>query len=207
MRQIHTIYCSIYTTLKERKGSTSSPKLCAPQRNNIVLYCVLSLDKLQELGKEYPWVKPLKCPSCGGRRLWGHGYVYRYFQEVSIGLWMKRWYCPECGQVHTLRPNGYQSRILHSLETIRTSLLHKLQRGFFKTVGASRQVQQYWWKQLKRWIHSRTLQRDCLVIEEHIRSSYHLPVSTSVRLRVISYAVDEEQPYLPFALSTTVPFD
>ena len=68
-------------------------------------------------------------------------------------------------------------------------------------------MQQYWWKQLKRWIHSRTLHRDRLVIEEHIRRSYHLPVSTSVRLRVISYAVDEEHPYLPFALSTSVPFD
>jgi hypothetical protein len=93
------------------------------------------------------------------------------------------------------------------LETIRTSLLHKLQRGFFKAVGASRQVQQYWWKQLKRWVRRKTLHRDRLVIEEHIRSSYHLPVSTSVSHRVISYAIDEEHPYLSFALSTKVPFD
>jgi hypothetical protein len=120
---------------------------------------------------------------------------------------MKRWYCPECGQVHTLRPNGYQSRILHSLETIRTSLLHKLQRGFFKAVGASRQVQQYWWKQLRRWFRGRTLNLDRLAIEEHIRSSYHLPVGNSLCHRVVRFAVEEEHPYLSFALSTKVPFD
>ena len=48
--------------------------------------------------------------------MWGHGYVYRYFQEVPVGLWMKRWYCPEYGQAHTIRPNGYQGIIHKSRE-------------------------------------------------------------------------------------------
>ncbi|MGH0051851.1 MAG: hypothetical protein ACQ5SW_00480 [Sphaerochaetaceae bacterium] len=86
-------------------------------------------------------------------------------------------------------------------------MLHRLQKGYFRILGASRQVQQYWWKQLKRWSHGKSLNLDPQEIERHLRGRYHLPVSGSLCDRVVGYAVGEGPPYLPFALSTKVPFD
>lgn len=123
-----------------------------------------------------------------------------------MGLWMKRWSCPDCRQIHTLRPDGYQSRILHSLETIRTSLLYKMQQGFFKADGASRQVQQHWWKQLKRWFRGKSLCLDRRTIETHIHRSYHLPVGKNPSYRIVRFTGADVYPYLPFALSTKDPF-
>jgi len=39
--------------------------------------------------------------------LWGHGYVERYFGELSERIPLKRWRCPDCCAVHTVRPDNY----------------------------------------------------------------------------------------------------
>jgi hypothetical protein len=100
---------------------------------------------LSDAGKKYPWPNLNKCPTCKGSRLWGHGYVLRYFDEHPEGLWLKRYRCPDCGAVHTIRPEGYYRSFLAPWIIILASLIAKaLSEKWLSCV--SRQRQQYWWK-------------------------------------------------------------
>jgi hypothetical protein len=100
---------------------------------------------LISLGKRYPWPRPPRCPRCGGLRLWGHGYVPRYFDELVQPVWIKRWRCPECGAVHTLRPATHWRRFWATLALITLSLTDKMEKGRWRK-EVSRQRQQYWWR-------------------------------------------------------------
>jgi len=131
---------------------------------------------LQAQGKAYRWERPSHCPGCNGVRLWGHGYVLRYFQGFLDGLWLKRWRCCDCTQVHTLRPFGWQSRLLHPLALMREAMLHKIRHGRFSHSLASRQVQQYWWQNLKRWAYSQSLSLSMHMLEDHVAGDFPLGV-------------------------------
>jgi hypothetical protein len=95
------------------------------------------------LGKLYPWPRPERCPRCGGRRLWGHGFVLRYFDGIPEPLWIKRWRCPDCGGVHTCRPDSHWRRFLAPITVIMASLVGKLS-GLPWLKVENRQRQQYW---------------------------------------------------------------
>ncbi len=101
------------------------------------------------MGKLYPWPRPPRCPKCCSGRLWGHGYVERYFEGFSQALWMKRYRCPDCGGVHTLRPKVFWRRFQCSAAIIIQSLKGKISGN--RWLGQiSRQAQQYWWCGFKR---------------------------------------------------------
>ena len=111
----------------------------------LVLNIEVDFKRLAEEGKEYRWMKPDRCVRCGGLRLWGHGYVLRYFVGYAEGLWMKRYRCPECKAVHTMRPQTHWRGFWAGWLTIVGSLLSKQEWGRWLK-GVSRQRQQYWWK-------------------------------------------------------------
>jgi len=90
--------------------------------------------------KKYPLPHPPWCPRCRGLRLWGHGYVGRVFDGVQAALLLKRYRCPDCGAVHTLRPHLYDRRFQVIWFTIFLSLLKKIAIGQWLT-GISRQRQ------------------------------------------------------------------
>jgi hypothetical protein len=94
-------------------------------------------------GKLFPWTRPPRCPRCGGVRLWGHGYVGRYFDGFPGQAWMKRWRCVDCGAVHTCRPAAHWRRFLAPIAVIVASLAAKLSERHWPK-SASRQSQQYW---------------------------------------------------------------
>jgi hypothetical protein len=177
----------------------------APQTINIVLYYHVELKELQAQGKAYRWERPSHCPGCNGVRLWGHGYVLRYFQGFLAGLWLKRWRCCDCTQVHTLRPFGWQSRLLHPLALMREAMLHKIRHGRFSHSLASRQVQQYWWQNLKRWAYSQSLSLSMHMLEDHVARDFPLGVGKIFTSRLLPFRAGS-RPYLPFALNTSVPF-
>lgn len=104
-----------------------------------------SLAQIMSQGKLYPWLRPERCPRCGSRRLWGHGYVGRYFDGFSEQIWMKRWRCPDCGAVHTCRPSSHWRRFLAPVAVILASLAAKI-AGFHWPRDESRQRQQYWYR-------------------------------------------------------------
>jgi len=64
-------------------------------------------------------------------------------------LLLKRYRCPDCGAVHTLRPHLYDRRFQVIWFTIFLSLLKKIMIGRW-LLGMSRQRQQYWWKGFKK---------------------------------------------------------
>jgi len=112
-----------------------------------VLYFAVDFKMLRSSGKGYPWPKVRRCPGCGGRRVRGHGYARRYFDEETEALWVKRYRCPDCGAVHTGRPAGHWRRFLADCQTIIESLTVKLQTGRW-SARFSRQRQGYWWNGL-----------------------------------------------------------
>ena len=111
--------------------------------NCLVLSVSVDLPTLHSLGKNYPWPRPERCPRCQGLRLWGHGYVARYFDGEPHSLWMKRWRCVDCGAVHTARAATHWRGFLCPCYLILASLLTKLVHGRWVSL-VSRQRQQYW---------------------------------------------------------------
>jgi hypothetical protein len=111
----------------------------------LILYLSVDFSDLEILGKAYRWPRPSRCPRCGGYRLWGHGYVERYFDGVEAALAMKRWRCPECGAVHTMRPDTHWRGFWADRATILASLRRKesAQRWLAQPC---RERQQYWWR-------------------------------------------------------------
>jgi len=121
----------------------SKYKLPPKRRNKLLLLFRIDLQKIQELGKKYPWKKPKKCPSCNSIRLWGHGYVIRYFYKYTFGIWMKRWRCPDCGAVHAAKPCEYPPGFQYPAKIMKRTLLTKLGGEPFPG-EIPRQNQQYW---------------------------------------------------------------
>jgi len=169
-----------------------------PKEKKSILICRIDLEKIQEFGKEFAWKNPGSCPHCRGRRLWGHGYVMRYFFGYALGLWIKRWRCPDCGSVHTARPEGFLPGVQYPQGIQINSLQEKLKgKNFLKTI--SRQVQQHWRKtflirsrELSNWADPREFFTDAL-------SSGQIPV-TKRRIYSARWPTAQE-PYLSFALT------
>lgn len=104
-----------------------------------------------ELERSFPWPRPARCPRCGSVRLWGHGFVPAYFDEVPELVWLKRYRCPACRAVIRLRPQGYWRRFQASVEAIRHSLSRKLGHGRWDP-GLPRSRQRHWLKGLLRQV-------------------------------------------------------
>lgn len=118
------------------------------KRNLLILHFSVDVKRLVEEGKNFPWPRPKRCPRCKSQRLWGHGYVLRYFEYWPHPVWLKRFRCPECRAVHTLRPERFWKGFHYSVLTILLSLLNKiLENRWLRCL--SRQVQQYWFKGLR----------------------------------------------------------
>ena len=100
-------------------------------------------------GKKYNWVRPEKCKKCGHDKLWGHGYVSRYFEFYRGIIWIKRYRCPCCGTVYTMRPKGYWRRFQAKIKTIVKSVKEKLE-GKKWLEGINYQRQQYWLKGFRK---------------------------------------------------------
>jgi len=125
-----------------------NPNRPSTKNDSLILHFDVDVKRLVEEGKDFPWPRPHRCPCCQGRRLWGHGYAYRYFEGFSHGLWMKRYRCPDCGAVHTLRPRQFYKGFHYSRLSILLSLLSRIIHGrWLKCLP--RQVQQYWFKGLR----------------------------------------------------------
>lgn len=168
----------------------------------LLLLCRINLEKIQEQGKDFPWQRPGACPACGGARVWGHGFVLRYFFGYGEGLWMKRWRCPDCGGVHTSRPPEYTPGIQYRRDLQIRSLQAKLS-GLPFLSEISRQVQQHWQKLFERLCRRHANWSDRQSVLDHLclTGQFHL---TKRRIYRKSHP-EAAPPYLPFALTTKRP--
>lgn len=101
----------------------------------------VELPELYEAGKSYNW----KRPSCrnGCQKIWGHGYVMRYFEGYSQPFWLKRYRCPTCSTVITMAPAGFYPRFQTSIRKVFAVLSHRL-RAFRWPPGTIRQRAGHW---------------------------------------------------------------
>jgi hypothetical protein len=130
-------------------GTEGPPHGCLAHRTIfLVLHVAVDVQGLVKLGKKYPWPRPERCLSCSSSRLWGHGYVQRYFESLTQPLWIRRLRCPDCHTVYTMRPDLFPQRFRYSLKTILSSLMTKIAEGCWLPF-VPRQNQQYWLKGLR----------------------------------------------------------
>jgi hypothetical protein len=73
--------------------------------------------------------------------------VQRYFEGYTQPLWVKRFRCPDCHIVYTLRPDLFYPGFRYSLWTILSSLMTRIVHHRFMSC-LPRQNQQYWYKGL-----------------------------------------------------------
>lgn len=114
---------------------------------------MMSVKEILRLGRKCPFPRPRLClrEGCGSSRIWGHGFVERYFDCCDSPVELRRWRCPDCGAVYTMRPFGYWPRHHAPILIILKSLCHRMLRGFWgKALGLTRQRQSHWLRALKR---------------------------------------------------------
>jgi hypothetical protein len=108
----------------------------------VAISVTLRLDELFSQGKDFKWERPCACPKCQGK-IWGHGFVSRYFQGFSSALWIKRFRCTACRAVIAFRPSDYWPRLQTSAEAIFRALLGRLESHCWPQ-GVSRQRAGHW---------------------------------------------------------------
>jgi len=112
----------------------------------MILMRKISFKALSEQGRDFNWGEH-DCEKCN-RGMWGHGFVTRCFSEVVSVLLVKRFRCPSCHVVVTIRPEGYWPRVRSSIITIFTTLHDRFESGRWG-LEASRQRSGHW---LRRFV-------------------------------------------------------
>ena len=95
----------------------------------MIHFVAVLLNDIFEQGRDYPWLRPEKCLKCGHYKVWGHGFVPRLFDGFPSPLLIKCYRCPCCGCVITLRPDSHFSRFQSPVQTIRSRLHHRINKG------------------------------------------------------------------------------
>lgn len=124
------------------------------QRALMIWSVEVDLKKIHELGRLFSWPRPSCCPRCNNWRIWGHGYVERYFDGFDKALPLKCYRCPECGCVITLRPESHFPRIHSSKEIVRFHISNRLQTGRWPPSPLPRSRLRHWICNLKRRVHA-----------------------------------------------------
>lgn len=126
-----------------------------PTNKVLILFVEVCVKRLAELGRQYRWERPERCPKCQGNRVWGHGYVEAYFDEAgSQSVLLKRYRCPQCGVVIRLRPSGYWRRIQARVATVRQWVVERLEKGRWPP-GCNSARGRHWLRGLKLQVRTR----------------------------------------------------
>jgi len=115
----------------------------------MILSLCVSIKKIVECGRDFPWPRPECCPRCRSDRVWGHGFVGTLFDGFIEQVLMKRWRCPDCRCVMKARPDGYFNRFQAPIEKIRSSIACRLRTGRWPP-GSPRSRQGHWLRSLSR---------------------------------------------------------
>jgi hypothetical protein len=113
------------------------------------------LKQIRDQGRHFPWPRPECCPRCRNWRVWGHGYVERYFDGYIEALLVKCYRCPACGCVITLRPESHFPRIRSPLQAIREHLHVRLSQGRWPPSSLARSRLRHWLANLRRQVTAR----------------------------------------------------
>jgi hypothetical protein len=130
--------------------------VAAPYPINILMiwFVAVDLKRIHEQGRYFSWPRPPCCLRCNNWRIWGHGYVERYFDGFVEALPLKCYRCPDCGCVITLRPDSHFARIHSSKKTVRFHLSHRLKTGRWPPSSLHRSRLRHWLFNLRRRVHA-----------------------------------------------------
>ena len=118
----------------------------------MIHFVAVVLNDIFEQGRDYQWPRPDKCFKCDNYKVWGHGFVPRLFDGFSSPLLIRCYRCPNCRCVITLRPKSHFSRIQSSIETIRSRLQHRLEKGRWSPLTSCTSRYRHWLANLRRRI-------------------------------------------------------
>ena len=107
----------------ERGGAASVRAPTAPA-NQVLQHSDVPVAQVATQGKDFNWIRP-NC-RCGQKKVWGHGYVMRFFDGLTLPVWLKRYRCPGCGTVFTMIPAGFSRRYQTPATTIWSSIRARL---------------------------------------------------------------------------------
>ncbi len=116
----------------------------------MIYFVEVLLKDIFEQGKDFQWIRPATCLYCKHYKVWGHGFVPRYFDGFASRLYMKCYRCPLCHCVMTSRPDTHFSRILCCKETIRILLALRITTGRWLCSSLSLPRMRHWLANLKR---------------------------------------------------------
>ena len=135
-----------------RKNPTArepGPDTGPNQSDSMILFVDVDLKEVSLLGKKFLWQKPAICPCCLQSHVWGHGFSGTFFDGFFDALLMRRFRCPACGCVMKCRPKSHFKRIQTDIETIRSYLAGRIERGRWPG-GPERG--RHWLRALKRQV-------------------------------------------------------
>ena len=92
----------------------------------MVISPTISLQDVLRDGKKFKWKRPETCPRCHHNKLWGHGFVARYFNEFSKLVWIKRYRCNKCRAIIVFRPKAYWTKIRSRIAEVYLALRIRL---------------------------------------------------------------------------------
>lgn len=95
----------------------------------MIQFVAVILKEIFNQGRKFSWKRPSKCPRCSSVKLWGHGFVPALFDGFSTPLFLKRYRCPDCSCIITMRPESHFTRFQASQATIRSALEHRITHG------------------------------------------------------------------------------
>lgn len=111
----------------------------------------ISVKELSVAGKSFKWVHPSCCSGCGNSKVWGHGFVRKYFEGFANGVFLKRYRCPACRKVVTAYPDNYWRRYQSSKFEIASILKHRLDHKAWPR-GSPRQRAGHWLRKLTSFL-------------------------------------------------------
>lgn len=107
----------------------------------MILKNKITLEELSINQKNHKWEK-LSCSKCN-RFMWGHGFTTRCFFALSSIVYLKKYRCPGCSAVVTMRPEGYWPYFQSTIKFIYESLKVRIETRYWPS-GFSRQRGGHW---------------------------------------------------------------
>lgn len=141
------------------------------------------LKEIFEQGKDYPWRRPSACLRCNHYRVWGHGFVERFFHGFATCLYLKCYRCPACGCVMTVRPDTHFSRVRCCKVIIRSCLARRLCEGRWPRSSLSPPRMRHWLANLSRQTKARLTdawQKGLLAAFDHLAALGFVPVGRAI---------------------------
>lgn len=117
------------------------------QYQAMLYYQQVDMEMLSQLGKEYEWERPPCCLKCHSTRVWGHGFVRRFFEGFAEALLFWRIRCEDCRCVMQVKPLGFLKWLQTPLQMILDALDTKIETTRWPT-WCPRQRGGHWLRRL-----------------------------------------------------------